>query len=301
MKSQRNDYYPSRQGKKEKIIERKEKVVPNKSLARHKIGSKLVDDFERKGYCITQKVFSKKEIKLLENGFQLLAGDQSLNKRQEFIKEPNSDEIRSIFNVHRFSDVFYQLSKDDRIVGVAEALIGEEVYIHQARINAKPGFSGAPFQWHSDFETWHVEDGMPKMNALSALITLNDNKEYNGPLMIMPGSHHYFISCAGITPENNHKQSLKKQEVGVPSNQMINRFYDIYGIDLCTCPAGSVLFFDCNVLHGSAGNISPLGRSNIFFVFNAISNQLEAPFGKTKERPHYIANRNPKKGVYELS
>lgn len=52
-----------------------------------------------------------------------------------------------------------------RLLNVARQILGSEVYIHQFRANMKPGFLGKEFYWHSDFETWHVEDGMPSMRA----------------------------------------------------------------------------------------------------------------------------------------
>ncbi len=43
-----------------------------------------------------------------------------------------------------------------------------------------PGFTGSGFYWHSDFETWHAEDGMPSMRAVSCSIALTENFAYNG-------------------------------------------------------------------------------------------------------------------------
>ena len=54
---------------------------------------------------------------------------------------------------------------------------------------------------------------------------------------------------------------------------------------------GSAVMFDCNTMHGSTGNITPLPRSNAFFVFNAVSNRLEAPFGDVDPRPDFVAAR----------
>src|SRR3546814_19786785 len=86
----------------------------------------------------------------------------------------------------------------------------------QSRLNYKPGFVGKEFYWHSDFETWHVEDGMPQMRALSMSILLAPNTVLNGPLMIIPGSHRKYLTCVGETPEDHYRSSLKKQEYGVP-------------------------------------------------------------------------------------
>src|SRR3546814_19751740 len=72
-------------------------------------------------------------------------------------------------------------------------------YIHQSRLNYKPGFKGKEFYWHSDFETWHVEDGMPRMRALSMSVLLAENTPHNGPLMLIPGSHQSFLTCVGET------------------------------------------------------------------------------------------------------
>jgi ectoine hydroxylase len=68
-------------------------------------------------------------------------------------------------------------------------------------------------------------------------------------------------------------------------------------IDRATGPAGSVLLFECNTMHGSAGNISPYPRSNVFFVYNSIKNKLEKPFGGTEPRPEFLANRDNVKPI----
>ena len=78
----------------------------------------------------------------------------------------------------------------------------------------------------SDFEAWHAEDGMPNMHAVSASLILTDNHEFNGPLMLIPGSHMEFVPCQGESPEDNHKRSLKAQEVGVPSPEALTHLVD---------------------------------------------------------------------------
>ena len=52
------------------------------------------------------------------------------------------------------------------------------------------------------------------------------------------------------------------------------------------------MFFDCNAMHGSNGNITPYPRSNVFAVFNSVENTLEDPFGPDQPRPDYIASRD---------
>lgn len=165
------------------------------------------------------------------------------------------------------------------------------MYIHQSRINLKPGFTGKEFYWHSDFETWHMEDGMPRMRALSCSIALTENNEFNGPLMLIPGSHKKYIVCAGETPENNYKQSLSAQYIGVPDPAIITELVKEDGIVAPKGKPGSVTFFECNAMHGSNGNISPYPRANAFFVYNSVENTLVEPYCGLKPRPEHIAVR----------
>src|SRR5690606_5167561 len=130
------------------------------------------------------------------------------------------------------------------------------------------------FYWHSDFETWHVEDGMPSMRALSMSIALTENYSTNGPLLLIPGSHRKFVACEGETPEQHFKSSLKKQDYGVPDAKNLADLVKANGIVEVRGKPGSVCLFDCNILHGSNSNISPFPRSNVFFVYNAMSNRV---------------------------
>lgn len=199
--------------------------------------------------------------------------------------------IRSVFQPHLLSDVVAEVVTLDTVLPVARQLLGSDVYLHQARINLMPGFTGSGFYWHSDFETWHAEDGMPSMRAVSCSIALTENFAYNGALMVMPGSHKTFYPCVGATPQNHHEASLVKQEIGVPDRSTLTTAANRHGIEQVTGPAGTALWFDSNMMHGSASNITPFPRSNIFLVFNSVENRLCAPFRAAAPRPEYLAAR----------
>lgn len=285
------DLYPSRQSTEERVIERKDPVVWSDSPDQAPIDRTLIDRYERDGFLILENLFSEEEVNCLKSELDRLRSDSLIAARDETVTEPESGAVRSIFAVHKLSPIFRRLAEDERIAAIARYILDDDIYIHQSRVNYKPGFQGKGFNWHSDFETWHVEDGMPRMRALSASILLTDNTEYNGPLMLVPGSHTDYITCVGETPENHYKQSLKKQEFGVPSERALTSLYQRGGIVTSKAKAGSVILFDCNTMHGSGSNISPLPRSNAFFVFNAMSNRVQAPFCNRKPRPEYISAR----------
>jgi ectoine hydroxylase len=196
-----------------------------------------------------------------------------------------------VFRVHELHPRFGRLARDPRLADAARQILGSDVYMHQSRVNLKPGFTGKEFYWHSDFETWHVEDGMPRMRALSVSLALTDNHPFNGPLMLIPGSHRVYVACVGATPEDHYKHSLKKQEYGVPDPQSLTALATEHGIETPIGPAGSAVFFDCNTMHGSNSNISPFPRSNVFFVYNSLANRVQDPFCGLAPRPEHIATR----------
>src|SRR5690606_22907086 len=101
-----------------------------------------------------------------------------------------------------------------------------------------------------------------------------------------------FLGTVGETPENHYRRSLKHQEIGVPDDDSLRQMVDEGGIVAATGPTGLVTFFDCNLMHGSNSNITPLPRSNVFIVFNSVENTLVEPFCGLAPRPSFIANRS---------
>lgn len=286
----RVDLYPSRSTREPHFIERRDPVVYGEWSADAPLSREQTAAYEQNGFLVFEGLLSAREVELLlREGARLRSKPEALES-ETAICEPDSGAVRSVFRIHSQSDVFARLAADARLARVAQFLLGDDVYIHQSRLNYKPGFKGKEFYWHSDFETWHVEDGMPRMRALSMSVLLTENTPANGPTMFMPGSHKRYAACVGETPDDHYKQSLKKQEYGVPDERSLA---DLArgGIAMPTGPAGTVVIFDCNVMHGSNSNITPSPRSNAFLVFNAVSNRLDAPFGPMRPRPEFIAAR----------
>lgn len=285
------DPYPSRILDDPVIVERQDPVLYGVK-ENGALNILQLENFEKNGFLFFDSLFSQNEVTTLLQEVDNLKTQQNTLNQDYIIREPENNEIRSFFYIHNFNKIFKHLITEPRILSIVRQILASPVYIHQSRINLKPGFKGKEFYWHSDFETWHIEDGMPRMRALSCSITLTDNNEFNGPLMVIPGSHTKYISCIGETPDNHYKRSLRKQEYGVPDKKILNKLVQENGLIAPKGRAGSVLFFDCNIMHGSNSNITPYPRTNVFFVYNSIYNKLMPPYGKIKPRPEYIATRN---------
>jgi ectoine hydroxylase len=287
----RIDRYPSR-GASEVSVPRQDPVVWSGPDAPGPVAREDLDAYERDGFLTVDQLITPAEVAVYRAELDRLVGDPAIRADDRSIVEPKSREIRSVFEVHRISEVFAGLVRDERLVGRARQILGSDVYVHQSRINVKPGFGASGFYWHSDFETWHAEDGLPNMRTVSVSIALTENRDTNGGLMIMPGSHRTFLGCAGATPQDNYKKSLQMQDAGTPSPGALTDFADQHGIRLFTGAAGSATWFDCNCMHGSGDNITPYPRSNVFIVFNSVENTAQEPFAAPVRRPEYIGARD---------
>lgn len=288
-----SDPYPTRQGERRRLFPRTDPVVHSRHNARWDgpLDEVALSRYERDGFLWFEGFFSREQVEPFFDELREMASDDQLMRSEQVIKDPESHELRSVFAMHEISARFDRLTRDPRILGMVRQLLGGDVYIHQSRINDKFGFQGQGFEWHSDFETWHAEDGMPHMRAVSASLMLTDNNEFNGPLMLIPGSHQYFVPSVEKTPEQNWKDSLKVQRVGVPGNDDLAWLAERNGIQAPKGRPGSLLLFECNTLHASNRNMSPWPRSNLFFVYNSTENLLGEPYSGQKPRPGFLATR----------
>ncbi|MBZ6232676.1 ectoine hydroxylase [Streptomyces olivaceus] len=281
------DLYPTR-GATEVATPRQDPVVWGSPDTPGPVSQGDLQALDRDGFLAIDQLIGPDEVEVYQRELERLTTDPAIREDERSIVEPQSKEIRSVFEVHRISEVFAKLVRDERVVGRARQILGSDVYVHQSRINVKPGFGASGFYWHSDFETWHAEDGLANMRTISVSIALTENYDTNGGLMIMPGSHKTFLGCAGATPKDNYKKSLQMQDAGIPSDEALTKMASEYGVKLFTGKAGSATWFDCNCMHGSGDNITPFPRSNVFIVFNSVENTAVEPFSAPIRRPDFI-------------
>ncbi|MCH2534441.1 MAG: phytanoyl-CoA dioxygenase family protein [Bdellovibrionales bacterium] len=287
------DLYPTR-GNHEEKYKRLDPIIHGNDFQKteYSLSNQQLNFFKINGYLTVENVFSESEINQLLSEFKKLRFNSALKNREEFILEPETQHVRSIFNPHNFSYTFNNISKDKRIVHPVQQILNSRVYIPHARINIKPAMGGKSFNWHSDFETWHAEDGIPHMRLVTAWVMLTENNEFNGSLFVIPKSHNQFISCIGRTPLNNYKSSLRKQKFGVPSVDLIKEAASKGGLKAIYGKPGTLVFHECNLLHGSPDNMSPWPRTNLMFVYNSIYNTPNKyPYAADEFRPEFLSSK----------
>lgn len=287
------DLYPSRTGSISQIHARHDPVVYSHApVGEFSLSRTELEQYDRDGFLLLRNHIPADWISELRAETTRLAGDPHTSRRASVITEPDSSEVRSLFNLPELSPVYDRVARSHRLLDIVMQLLGGPVYLHQSRINIKPAFHGKSFPWHSDFETWHVEDGLPAIRCLSCSIFLTENSMFNGPLFVIPGSHRHYISCPGTTPADHYRQSLKKQHYGSPEPGVMEELLESSTLEACLGRPGDMLIFDANVQHGSPDNISHRPRTNMFLAYNSRLNLPQKPFCGLARRPDFLASRD---------
>jgi ectoine hydroxylase len=160
-------------------------------------------------------------------------------------------------------------------------LFGEDVYMHQFKINGKAAFDGDVWQWHQDYGTWRADDQMPEARAMNVAIFLDGVNEFNGPLMFIPGSHKLGVLDA------EHDVTTTSYPLWTINHQTIGKLVERGGIDAPKGPAGSMILFHGCLVHASTSNLSPWNRVSVYLSLCAVSNHI-----RRFKRPGYIAHRD---------
>ena len=112
--------------------------------------------FDEQGYVFFPNCFSEEEIALLR-----IEAENILKLDRQEVWREKTGAPRTAFAAHTFSEVFGLLARHPRLVEPLRQLFGEDVYVHQFKLNAKAAFEGDVWQWHQDYGTWQRDDGMP--------------------------------------------------------------------------------------------------------------------------------------------
>src|SRR5499427_8137495 len=230
--------------------------------------------FDEQGYVFFPNCFSEDEVALLRSEAEGILR----SNRQEVWRE-KTGAPRTAFAAHTYNEAFRLLGCHPRLIRPVEQVFGEPLYMHQFKINAKSAFDGEVWQWHQDYGTWARDDGMPEPRAMNIAVFVDEVLPINGPLMLVPRSHTEGVLKAG------HDTSTTSYPLWTLGNATVDRLVRQGGIVTPIGKPGAVLMFHGNLVHGSAGNITPYPRKIVYLTLNAVSNYIRTP-----TRPEFIAH-----------
>ncbi len=241
-----------------------------------KLTGEQIAHFHTEGYLFLPELFTAAEVAPLRSQADAIYAEQ----RPEIWRE-KSGAPRTAFATHTYNEAFRLLGAHPRMIEPVQQIFGERVYMHQFKINAKSAFTGDVWQWHQDYGTWARDDGMPEPRAMNIAVFLDEVMPINGPLMLVPRSHTAGTLAAA------HDRETTSYPLWTLDEATVTRLVAAGGIVSPTGKPGGLLMFHGNLVHGSAGNITPYPRKIVYLTLNAVSNYIRQP-----TRPEWIAHRN---------
>lgn len=247
-----------------------------------------IEHYHQNGFLVMRNYFSPIEIEILLDELPHIFNHDTPRRILE-----KSGAVRTVFASHRDNEVYSALSRLPRLVEPAKQLLDSDVYIHQFKINAKVALEGEQWEWHQDFLYWHKEDGMPRSRVVTAAVFLQEVNEFNGPMLVTPGSHRDgMIDVMAQMSGNGGPAWMSTLTADLKykiNKEILSRVTQRQEIQAIKGAAGFVLFFDGNLFHASANNLSPRDRLSVFITYNSVENPLvEVP----NPRPQFIASRD---------
>jgi len=150
-------------------------------------------------------------------------------------------------------DFFRALTRDPKITAILSGLLGPDIRLYGGKLNMKSAGYGSPVEWHQDWAFYpHTND-----DVLATGIYLDDCDIDNGPLMVVPGSHHGPTwdhhadgrFCGALDPE--------------ACDVDLSKAVPLMG------PAGSMTIHHARLVHGSALNHSNRQRRLLLHEYTA--------------------------------
>ncbi|MBM3567724.1 MAG: proline hydroxylase [Alphaproteobacteria bacterium] len=232
--------------------------------------------FEREGWLMLPELFAEEEVAVLRAEAEAIYRES----RPEIWRE-KSGAPRTAFAAHLYNEAFGILGAHPRMIRPVEQVMGEKLYMYQYKVNAKAKFDGDVWQWHQDYGTWARDDGMPEPRAMNIAVFLDEVLPINGPLLLIPRSHRHGVLAAG------HDKATTSYPLWTLDHATVERLAHEGGIVAATGKPGTMLMFHGNLVHGSAGNITPYPRKIVYLTLNAVSNFIRKP-----TRAEWIAHRD---------
>ena len=243
-----------------------------------------LEAYERDGFVVLPELFSEEEVRHMKSELRRIQKTDT----DHLVREKNGGIAKTIYKVHETesptaSAVFHSAVRSPRLLEPAQQLIDDtQLYVYHTKCNLKTAIDGSVWQWHQDFGTWHI-DGVKEPQMTTALVMLDEPTEMGGCLYFIPGSHKLgsldpvFDEATGyrfyVVPKPTMLEILSSHRKAVP---IVGR-------------AGTVVFFDANIVHSSGHNLSGDDRWQVYVVYNGVKNrpeEVETP------RPDYVRSTN---------
>ncbi|MEU2042294.1 phytanoyl-CoA dioxygenase family protein [Nocardia niwae] len=248
------------------------------------LNASQIDAYHENGYLILPSVFDEAEINSLLDAMNR----DSKGSGPHRIIDDDSQEFAALYASQQRMPEFSDLVRSARMLCVAQALLNDDVYLYQLKINVKSRFGRSRVSWHQDYVAWKIADGLPDAKLVNVALLLDDSTEFNGPLLFVPGSHTVGVLRGDRDDAASGERHLDPDDIALQFEH-IGELISQRGMTSAQAPAGSLVLFSPQLVHSSAPNMSATPRRLLIATYNSCSN---LPRTKTP-RPNYLVNDDP--------
>lgn len=173
----------------------------------------------------------------------------------QFEHQRDSGTLRVIEPVHDLAPEFHALVSDSRLVQPMQQVIGSKALsLWTSKLNFKRAGEGSGFGWHQDSPYWiHDSDDVDRLP--NVFVAFDDARVDNGALRVVRGSHKQ--GCLPGRADGSQLEGFYTHEDHVKPERCVT----------LSMPAGSVVFFDPHLIHGSGPNTSAHDRRAIILTY----------------------------------
>lgn len=245
-------------------------------------------EYDEKGFLVFKDLFSKDEVTALQKDAEVLATPKRGHPDANVV-EKDGKTLRAAWAPELDSPACQAAHRLPRLLGPVKQIMGDDIYLYQSRLNYKRAHTGDVFQWHQDYQSW-IMDGVANgghRDILSVLIMLDDTFDTScGPLQFLSGTHKL-----GVIP-SVYDTETTSYALHIVTDEMVERLSKGFESFTCFGPAGTVVIFAGNLIHGSSKNTSAQSRRNLYFAYNQLNNKPQGA-ARRKHANGYIQNPHP--------
>jgi len=146
-----------------------------------------------------------------------------------------------------------RLVTDERLLDIAELILGSDLACFTAHYICKPPLDGHAVLWHQDGAYWNLSP----MEATSLWLAIDESTTENGCLRVIPGSHKLGLQ----------KLVLRRDTPNLLMTSMEDKHVDVHNAVDIELQPGDVSVHHPNIIHGSEANRSSKRRCGLDMAY----------------------------------
>jgi ectoine hydroxylase-related dioxygenase (phytanoyl-CoA dioxygenase family) len=224
--------------------------------------------FREEGFFLLNSVVPPGDLDTLRGECQRFIDERDREMDRLGVDQIDLDRRGSRYFVHAYgkSPAIERFLASDLMVQIAQAALGDTVYLFNEQYVVKAAEQGTPFSWHQD--SGFID--YPHLPYLTCWIALDDMTEANGTVYLLPYSRADTRDVVAHTRDEH-------------SNDLVGYFGDDPG-DPVVVAAGSIACFSTTLFHRSGPNSTDRVRRVYVAQYSA-----EPILSKDGSRPRMLA------------